>query len=134
MIVMVFAVHHSVHLLVGIPYPLIGLLATKAACKLRTILYLSSAVLVLCLNLGRTYTFHCRRKRQADFEMVGRFLVNVRFWSALALTLKISGVQGTRITAYQHLYSVHVFNAAHFSPLTLAQREKNCRGNLSAES
>ena len=29
------------------------------------------AVLVLCLNLGRTYTFHCRRKRQAAFEMVG---------------------------------------------------------------
>src|SRR5262249_58973421 len=25
----------------------------------------------LCLNLSRTYTFHCRRKRQAVFEMVG---------------------------------------------------------------
>src|SRR5262245_54541315 len=31
----------------------------------------SSAVLVLCLNLGRTYTFHCRRKSQAALEVVG---------------------------------------------------------------
>src|SRR5262249_21001683 len=30
-----------------------------------------TAVLVLCLNLGRTYTFHCRRKSQAGFEIVG---------------------------------------------------------------
>ena len=30
----------------------------------------SSAVLILCLNLGRTYAFHCRKKKQAGFEMV----------------------------------------------------------------
>src|SRR5262249_9554943 len=29
-----------------------------------------TTVLVLCLNLGRTYTFHCRRKSQAGLEMV----------------------------------------------------------------
>src|SRR5512132_2578589 len=31
----------------------------------------SSAVLILCLNMGRTYTFHYRRKSQARLEMVG---------------------------------------------------------------
>jgi len=30
--------------------------------KLQPIPQASSAVLVLCLNLDRTYTFHCRRK------------------------------------------------------------------------
>src|SRR5262249_29889600 len=42
-----------------------------------------TAVLVLCLNLGRTYTFHCRRKSKRASKWLG-FLVNVRFWSALA--------------------------------------------------
>src|SRR5262245_60503182 len=30
-----------------------------------------TTVPVMCLNLGRTYTFHCRTKRQASLEMVG---------------------------------------------------------------
>src|SRR4030095_203473 len=30
-----------------------------------------TAVLVLCLNLGRTYTFHCRRKSERAFKIVG---------------------------------------------------------------
>src|SRR5438034_11770698 len=46
----------------------------------------SSAVLVLCLNLGRTSTSHCRRKTKSASKSLG-FLVNVRFWSALVLTL-----------------------------------------------
>ena len=46
----------------------------------------SSPVLVLCLNLGRTYTFHCRRKSKWASKWLG-FLVNVPFWSALNLTL-----------------------------------------------
>jgi hypothetical protein len=29
------------------------------------------AVLVLCLNLGRTYTFHCRRKSNRPAKMLG---------------------------------------------------------------
>jgi len=29
------------------------------------------AVLVLCLNLGRRYTFHCRRKSKRVSKMVG---------------------------------------------------------------
>jgi hypothetical protein len=65
----------------------------------------TTAVLVLCMNLGRIYTFHCRRKRNLASKWLG-FLVNVWFWSALTLTLN-QRVQGTRITAYQHLYSVH---------------------------
>jgi hypothetical protein len=40
-----------------------------------------SSVLVLCLNLGRTYTFHCRRKSKRASKWLG-FLVNVPFWSA----------------------------------------------------
>ena len=43
-------------------------------------------MLVLCLNLGRTYTFHCRRKSKRASKWLG-FLVNVPFWSALDLTL-----------------------------------------------
>src|SRR5262249_44690650 len=31
----------------------------------------SATVLVLCLNLGRTYTFHCRRKSKRTSKMVG---------------------------------------------------------------
>jgi len=31
----------------------------------------SSAVLVLCLNLGRTYTFHCRRKSKRASKWLG---------------------------------------------------------------
>src|SRR5262249_21936738 len=45
-----------------------------------------TAALVLCLNMGRTYTFHCRSKRPAGFEIVG-FVFNVLFLSALNLTL-----------------------------------------------
>src|SRR5262245_15239099 len=30
-----------------------------------------TTVPVMCLNLGRTYTFHCRRKSQASLEIVG---------------------------------------------------------------
>src|SRR4029434_1639659 len=44
------------------------------------------AVLVLCLNLYRRYTFHCRRKVSGPRTWLG-FLVNVWFWSALTLTL-----------------------------------------------
>jgi hypothetical protein len=47
---------------------------------------LSPAVLVLCLNLGRTYTFHCRRKSKSASKWLG-FLVNVPFWSVLTSTL-----------------------------------------------
>ena len=43
-------------------------------------------MLVLCLNLGRTYTFHCQRKSKRPSKWLG-FLVNVWFWSALTLTL-----------------------------------------------
>jgi hypothetical protein len=43
-------------------------------------------VLVLCLNLGITYNFHCRRKGKRVSKWLG-FLVDVRFWSALILTL-----------------------------------------------
>src|SRR5262249_47521271 len=43
-------------------------------------------VLVLCLNLGRTYTFHCRRKSKRSAKWLG-FLVDVWFWSALTVTL-----------------------------------------------
>src|SRR5262245_45047854 len=46
----------------------------------------SRTVLVLCLNLGRTYTFHCRRKSKRASKWLD-FLVNVPFWSALELTL-----------------------------------------------
>jgi hypothetical protein len=46
-----------------------------------------SPVLVLCLNLGRTSAFHCRRKTKWATKWLG-FLVNVPFWSALTLTLK----------------------------------------------
>src|SRR5262249_60041977 len=30
-----------------------------------------TTVLVLCLNLGRTYTLHCRRKSKSCLEMLG---------------------------------------------------------------
>src|SRR5215510_11100800 len=39
------------------------------------------------LNLGRTYTFHCRRKSKANLENSWGFLVNVWLCSALTLTL-----------------------------------------------
>ena len=37
----------------------------------------SSAVLVLCLNLGRTYTFHCRRKTKRASERHADFYRNI---------------------------------------------------------
>ena len=43
-------------------------------------------MLVLCQNLGRRYTFHCLRKSKRRSKWLG-FLVNVRFRSALDLTL-----------------------------------------------
>src|SRR5262245_45668893 len=39
-----------------------------------------AAVLVLCLNLGRTYTFHCRKKKQAGLKTtleMERFLLDI---------------------------------------------------------
>jgi hypothetical protein len=47
---------------------------------------LSPAVLVLCLDPGRTSDSHCRRKTKWTSKWLG-FLVNVRVWSALDLTL-----------------------------------------------
>ena len=43
-------------------------------------------MLLLCLNLGRTSTSHCRRKTKSASKWLD-FLVNVPFWSALDLTL-----------------------------------------------
>ena len=43
-------------------------------------------MLVLCLNLGRTYTFDCRRKSKRASKWLG-FFVDVLLWSAPALTL-----------------------------------------------
>jgi hypothetical protein len=43
-------------------------------------------VLVLCLNLRRTYTFDCRRKSKRASKWLG-FFVDVLLWSAPALTL-----------------------------------------------
>jgi hypothetical protein len=46
--VMVFAVHHSIHLLVDIPYPVFGLLADSASHR--------ATVFVPLLAESRTYT------------------------------------------------------------------------------
>jgi hypothetical protein len=50
---------------------------------------------VLILRLNLTYIFHCRRKSKRASKSLG-FLVNVLFWSALDLTLLISG-SGVRV-------------------------------------
>src|SRR5262249_16764030 len=45
----------------------------------------SMDVFVLCLHLGRTYTFQCRKKKQKRASEWLDFLVNVWFWSARKL-------------------------------------------------
>jgi hypothetical protein len=53
----------------------------------------SSAVLVLCLNLGKTYTCHCRIKSKRTLKWLD-FLVDVLSWFTMGLTLnqRVRGV------------------------------------------
>src|SRR5262245_52188106 len=63
-----------------------------------------TTVLVLCLNLGRTYTFHCRRKSKRAAKGLG-FLVNVWFWSAVTLTLNQRGREFKSSAANESLFT-----------------------------
>src|SRR5262245_11074717 len=64
------------------------LISAKAVYKMRAdpLSLDSSVVLVLCLSLGTTYTFHWRRKSKRASKWLG-FLVDVWFWSLPDLTL-----------------------------------------------
>src|SRR5262249_38602798 len=56
------------------------------------------------MNLGRTYTFHFRRKSNGCLKWMG-FLVNVWFCSALTLTLNSAGPEFESPAANESLFT-----------------------------